>query len=130
MMEMVIICVLIAAACVIAVVVFGRTVVRNTDLMDKGLVGRGNRAGEANSQDDAQEEVDRLASGHGMAMLPPSTVSQVKPPAMLTRTSTAPNFARTSAITFSNPQAGLYDIWIGAYNGGRGIPGQLVITER
>lgn len=35
-----------------------------------------------------------------------------------------------SAITFSNPQAGLYDIWIGAYNGGSGIPGQLVITER
>ena len=35
-----------------------------------------------------------------------------------------------SAITFSNPQAGLYDIWIGAYNGSRGIPGQLVITER
>jgi hypothetical protein len=35
-----------------------------------------------------------------------------------------------SAITFSNPQAGLYDIWIGAYGGGRGLPGQLVITER
>jgi hypothetical protein len=35
-----------------------------------------------------------------------------------------------SAITFSNPQTGLYDIWIGAYNGSRGIPGQLVITER
>ncbi len=35
-----------------------------------------------------------------------------------------------SAITFSNPQQGLYDIWIGAYNGSRGIPGQLVITER
>ena len=35
-----------------------------------------------------------------------------------------------SAITFSNPQAGLYDIWIGAYTGGSGIPGQLVITER
>ena len=33
-------------------------------------------------------------------------------------------------LTFSNPQAGLYDIWIGAYNGGSGIPGQLVITER
>jgi hypothetical protein len=35
-----------------------------------------------------------------------------------------------SALTFSNPQPGLYDIWIGAYNGGSGIPGQLVITER
>ena len=63
MMEMVIICVLIAAACVIAVVVFGRTVVRNTDLMDKGLVGRGNRAGEASEQygkdvaDDMKEAV-------------------------------------------------------------------------
>jgi hypothetical protein len=34
------------------------------------------------------------------------------------------------AITFSNPQQGLYDIWIGAYGGGRGIPGQLIITER
>ncbi len=34
------------------------------------------------------------------------------------------------AITFANPQQGLYDIWIGAWNGGRGIPGQLVITER
>ena len=33
------------------------------------------------------------------------------------------------ALTFSNPQAGLYDIWIGAYNGGSGIPGQLIITE-
>jgi hypothetical protein len=35
-----------------------------------------------------------------------------------------------AALTFSNPQTGLYDIWIGAYNGSRGIPGQLVITER
>jgi hypothetical protein len=34
------------------------------------------------------------------------------------------------AITFTNPQPGLYDIWIGAYGGGRGLPGQLVITER
>jgi hypothetical protein len=34
------------------------------------------------------------------------------------------------AITFSNPQQGLYDIWIGAYGGARGLPGQLVITER
>lgn len=32
-------------------------------------------------------------------------------------------------ITFNNPQQGLYDIWIGAYGGGRGLPGQLVITE-
>lgn len=33
------------------------------------------------------------------------------------------------AVTFSNPQEGLYDIWIGAYNGGSGIPGQLIFTE-
>ncbi len=32
-------------------------------------------------------------------------------------------------ITFYNPQQGLYDIWIGAYGGGRGLPGQLIITE-
>jgi hypothetical protein len=35
-----------------------------------------------------------------------------------------------AALTFSNPQTGLYDIWIGAYDGSRGIPGQLVITEQ
>lgn len=34
------------------------------------------------------------------------------------------------AITFANPQPGLYDIWIGSYGGGSGVPGQLVITER
>ncbi|WP_373353592.1 peptidase S1 [Pseudoroseicyclus sp. CXY001] len=33
------------------------------------------------------------------------------------------------AITFSNPQQGLYDIWIGTYDGSRRNPGQLVITE-
>ena len=33
------------------------------------------------------------------------------------------------ALTFRSPQEGLYDIWIGAYGGGRGIPGQLIITE-
>ncbi len=38
--------------------------------------------------------------------------------------------AGDEALTFANPQQGLYDIWIGAYNGSRGIPGQLVITER
>ena len=63
MMEMVVISVLIAAACVIAVVVFGRTIVRNADLMDKGVSGRGNRAGEASEQyrkdaaDDIKEAV-------------------------------------------------------------------------
>lgn len=34
------------------------------------------------------------------------------------------------AITFASPQVGLYDIWIGHYQGGSGVPGQLVITER
>jgi hypothetical protein len=33
-------------------------------------------------------------------------------------------------IAFANPQPGLYDIWIGHYQGGAHIPGQLVITER
>ena len=47
MMEYVIVAVLVAAACVIAVVVFGRGVVRNTDLMNKAASGRGSRAGEA-----------------------------------------------------------------------------------
>lgn len=34
------------------------------------------------------------------------------------------------AITFPNPVPGTYDIWIGAYNRGSGIPAQLIITER
>lgn len=33
------------------------------------------------------------------------------------------------AITFYNPQQGLYDIWIGSYDGSRRNPGQLIITE-
>lgn len=33
------------------------------------------------------------------------------------------------AITFRNPQAGLYDIWIGTWDGSRRNPGQLIITE-
>lgn len=33
------------------------------------------------------------------------------------------------AITFFNPQQGLYDIWIGSYDGSRRNPGQLIITE-
>ena len=48
-MEMAIICVLVAAACVIAVIAFSRTIRRNADVMDKGLTGRGNRAGEVQS---------------------------------------------------------------------------------
>ena len=33
------------------------------------------------------------------------------------------------AIIFYNPQAGLYDIWIGSYDGSRRNPARLVITE-
>lgn len=33
------------------------------------------------------------------------------------------------AVTIVNPQEGLYDIWIGSYDGSRGHPGQLIITE-
>ncbi|QPH55415.1 peptidase S1 [Pontivivens ytuae] len=34
-----------------------------------------------------------------------------------------------SAITFRNPQQGLYDIWIGSYDGSRRNPGTLMFTE-
>ena len=33
------------------------------------------------------------------------------------------------AITFTNPQAGLYDIWIGSYDGSRRNPARLIFTE-
>lgn len=33
-------------------------------------------------------------------------------------------------LTFSSPMSGQYDVWIGHYEGGRGIPAQLGITER
>ncbi|SMY07849.1 peptidase S1 [Flavimaricola marinus] len=33
------------------------------------------------------------------------------------------------AITFYNPQEGLYDIWIGSYDGSRRNPARLVFTE-
>lgn len=33
------------------------------------------------------------------------------------------------AITFVNPQQGLYDIWIGSYDGSRRNPAQLIFTE-
>ncbi len=33
------------------------------------------------------------------------------------------------AITFINPQQGLYDIWIGSYDGSRRNPGLLIFTE-
>ena len=46
-MEMVIICVLIAAACLVGVIVIGRAIFRNTDLMDKAVTGQGERAANA-----------------------------------------------------------------------------------
>ena len=57
--EYVIVAVLIAAACLIAVVVLGRGIVRNTDIMNKAATGRGNRAGEAAEvyRQDAAEDV-------------------------------------------------------------------------
>src|SRR5690606_22093225 len=33
------------------------------------------------------------------------------------------------AITFRNPRQGLYDIWIGSYDGSRRNPARLVFTE-
>jgi hypothetical protein len=33
------------------------------------------------------------------------------------------------AVTFFNPQEGLYDIWVGSYDGSRRNPGRLIITE-
>jgi hypothetical protein len=33
------------------------------------------------------------------------------------------------AVTFRNPQPGLYDIWIGTYDGSRRNPARLVFTE-
>ncbi len=33
------------------------------------------------------------------------------------------------ALKFTNPITGLYDIWIGSYDGSRRNPGRLVITE-
>lgn len=47
LMEYVIVALLIAAACLVGVVVFGRGVIRNADIMNKGVTGRGARAGEA-----------------------------------------------------------------------------------
>ncbi len=35
----------------------------------------------------------------------------------------------SAGITFRNPQSGVYDIWIGSYAQGSGLPGRLIITE-
>lgn len=47
LMEYVIVAVLIAAACLVGVVVFGRGIIRNADIATKAGAGRGVRAGEA-----------------------------------------------------------------------------------
>lgn len=58
-MEYVVLAVLIAAACVVAVVVLGRGIVRNADIMNKAAAGRGSRAGEAAEvyQQDVEDDV-------------------------------------------------------------------------
>jgi Flp pilus assembly pilin Flp len=67
MMEYVILAVLIAAASVVAVVVFNRGIMRNTDLMNKAAAGRGSRAGEAAKtyQDDTEADVNESAKFPG-----------------------------------------------------------------
>lgn len=57
-MEYVILAVLIAAACVIAVVVFNRGIMRDVDVAMKGAAGRGVRAGEAASIYQTDAEAD------------------------------------------------------------------------
>jgi hypothetical protein len=42
----------------------------------------------------------------------------------------SPAYGLGAGITFNNPVSGLYDIWIGTYNQGSGIPANLVITEQ
>ena len=58
LVEYVIVAVLIVAACLIGVVVFGRGIIRNTDLMNKATSGRGVRAGEAAEIYRADAEAD------------------------------------------------------------------------
>lgn len=58
LMEYVIVAVLIAVACLVGVVVFGRGIIRNTDIMGKGATGRGARAGEAAETYRADAEAD------------------------------------------------------------------------
>ena len=47
LMEYVIVAVLIAVACLVGIIVFGRGIIRNTDIATKAASGRGVRAGEA-----------------------------------------------------------------------------------
>ena len=58
MMEYVVIAVLIAVACIIAVVVFNRSIIRSSDVAAKAATGRGSRAGEAAQTYQADTEAD------------------------------------------------------------------------
>ena len=58
LMEYVIVAVLIAAACLIGVIVFGRGIIRDSDIMNKAATGRGQRAGEAAEIYRADAEAD------------------------------------------------------------------------
>ena len=58
LMEYVVVAVLIAAACLVGVVVFGRGIVRNADIATKAASGRGVRAGEAADIYRADTEAD------------------------------------------------------------------------
>lgn len=58
LMEYVIVAVLIAAACLVGVVVFGRGIIRNADVATKAASGRGVRAGEAAEIYRADAEAD------------------------------------------------------------------------
>lgn len=39
-------------------------------------------------------------------------------------------YGTNPSVTFYAPQEGLYDIWVGTYDGSRRNPGRLLITER
>ena len=58
LMEYVIVAVLIAVACLVGVIVFGRGIIRNTDIMGKAASGKGARAGEASEIYRADTEAD------------------------------------------------------------------------
>ena len=58
LMEYVVVVVLIAAACLVGIIVFGRGIVRNADIATKAASGRGGRAGEAAEVYRADAEAD------------------------------------------------------------------------
>lgn len=66
-MEYVIIAILIAAACLVGVIVFNRAIIRNGDVANKALVGRGTRAGEAADvyRKDTEEDLKEAAKFPG-----------------------------------------------------------------